>query len=107
MDKTAEQKYIQEPYEDRMEVKIKLDMRQYQIVYDALYESDNLEDLMDAFWMWDKLIEYMKVRMKSDEAKEYLKYWAKFGGDEIISDRSYKALAIVLYLNPYDYEGRD
>ena len=107
MEKTAEQKYIQEPYENRMKVRIDLDKYQYGIVYDALYDSDNLEDLMDAFWMGDKLIDYMHIRMKTKEGKEYLKYWAKFGGDEIISDRSYKALAIVLYLNPYDYEWRE
>ena len=31
--------------------------------------------------MGDKLIDYMHIRMKTKEGKEYLKYWAKFGGD--------------------------
>lgn len=103
---TTEEKNIAIPYEERMRVKVKCDMAEYDKVYEALYESENLEDLIDAFWMGDKLIEYAEKWMKTKEWKEYIKYWHKYRGDIITSDRELKALAITLYLNPYDYENK-
>lgn len=95
--------YFDIPYEEKMRVRVKNDMIEFSKNYDALYESENLEDLMDCFWMGDKLIEYAEERMKTKEWKEYIKYWAKYWWDIIASDRELKALAITLYLNPYDY----
>ena len=47
MTATAEDKYINEPYEKRMTTKVKYDMIEYDRVYKALYDSDNLEDIID------------------------------------------------------------
>ena len=91
MTATAEDKYINEPYEKRMTTKVKYDMIEYDRVYKALYDSDNS-------WLWDELIEKAENFMKTKEWKEYIKYWHKNWGDLITSDRELKALAITLYL---------
>lgn len=98
MTATAQRKYIDEPYEERMKTKVKYDMIEYDRVYKALYDSDNLEDIIDNSWLWDELIEKAENFMKTKEWKEYIKYWHKNWGDLITSDRELKALAITLYL---------
>ena len=98
MTATAEKKYLEVPYEKRMTVKVKNDMIEYDRVYKALYDSDNLEDIIDNSWLWDELIEKAEAYMKTKEWKEYIKYWHKNWGDLITSDRELKALAITLYL---------
>lgn len=95
---TAEDKFINEPYEKRMTAKVKYDMIEYDRVYKALYDSENLEDIIDNSWLWDELIEKAENFMKTKEWKEYIKYWSKNKGDIISSDRELKALAITLYL---------
>jgi hypothetical protein len=47
MTATAQRKYIDEPYEKRMTTKVKYDMIEFNRVYKALYDSDNLEDIID------------------------------------------------------------
>jgi len=94
----TEKKYLEVPYEKRMTVKVKNDMIEYDRVYKALYDSDNLEDIIDNSWLWDELIEKAEAYMKTKEWKEYIKYWHKNWGDLITSDRELKALAITLYL---------
>lgn len=98
MTATAERKYIDEPYEKRMTAKVEYDMIEYDRVYKALYDSDNLEDIIDNSWLWDELIEKAENFMKTKEWKEYIKYWSKNWGDLITSNRELKALAITLYL---------
>jgi hypothetical protein len=73
-------------------------MIEFNRVYKALYDSDNLEDIIDNSWLWDELIEKAENFMKTKEWKEYIKYWNENWGDLITSDRELKALAITLYL---------
>lgn len=98
MTATAQRKYIDEPYEKRMTTKVRYDMIEFNRVYKALYDSENLEDIIDNSWLWDELIEKAENFMKTKEWKEYIKYWHKNWGDFITSDRELKALAIALYL---------
>ena len=75
---------------------------EYDKVYEALYESDNLEDMIDMYWMGDKLIEKTEQYFKTEEGKQFIKDWYEYTWDTITSDREYKAIAIALYLHNYN-----
>jgi len=95
---TTQQKIIDIPYEEKMRVFIDTTRYEYDRVYNALYDLENLEDIIDNSWLWDELIQKAEKYLKSKDWKEFIKYWHKARHDLITSDRELKALAIALYL---------
>jgi len=95
---TTQERIIDIPYEEKMRVFIDTTRYEYDRVYNALYDLENLEDIIDNSWLWDELIEKTENYLKTREGKEFIKYWSKYKHDLITSDREYKALAIALDL---------
>ena len=66
--------------------------------YEALYDNNNLEDMLDNYWFSDKMIDKVEEYFKTEEWKQFIKDWNELVWDPITSDREYVAIAIALYL---------
>ena len=66
--------------------------------YEALYDNDNLEDMLDNYWFSGKMIDKVEEYFKTEEWKQFIKDWNELVWNPITSDREYVAIAIALYL---------
>ena len=66
--------------------------------YEALYENENLEDMLDNYGFYNKMIDKTEEYFNTEEGKKFIKDWQELVGEPITSDREYVAIAIALYL---------